>query len=115
MVTRHCLSKKFGRRNGACAPLGVLLVVAPTVPAGESLPQCALGYLFSRTTHQRADLSQTGAIGLAPADSSASLMTLAWVGVQISSIMHLHEISGGRMEAAQTALCPAVTLWLACR
>src|ERR1700730_7890365 len=34
VVTRHCLSKKIGRRNGACAPLGVLLVVAPTVPAG---------------------------------------------------------------------------------
>jgi hypothetical protein len=37
-------------------------------------------------------------------------MTLAWVRVQISSIMHLHEISGGRIQPAQTALCPAVAM-----
>jgi hypothetical protein len=33
--------------------LGVLLVVAPTVPAGELMRRWAQGYLFSTATHQR--------------------------------------------------------------
>jgi hypothetical protein len=32
--------------------LGVLLVVAPTVPAGESMRRRAQGYLFGTATHQ---------------------------------------------------------------
>jgi hypothetical protein len=33
--------------------LGVLLIVAPTVPAGGLMRRWAQGYLFSTATHQR--------------------------------------------------------------
>jgi hypothetical protein len=36
-----------------CPVLGVLLVVAPTVPAGGLMRRWAQGYLFCTVTHQR--------------------------------------------------------------
>jgi hypothetical protein len=54
VVTRHCLSKKNWTPTwGVCPVLGVLLVVALTVPAGESMRRWAQEYLFSTATHQR--------------------------------------------------------------
>jgi hypothetical protein len=54
VVTRHCLSKKnWTPKWGVCPVLGVLLVVAPTVPAGGLMRRWAQGYLFCTVTHQR--------------------------------------------------------------